>query len=97
VKQLKDEADLGPQFGKVGGMVMQWRPVNVKLPFLELLQSMMQRMMVDLPDPLGPHTTTTSPGVTCRLTSLSTCSLPNHLLASMNRDSERIPRRLRRG
>src|SRR5216117_3678001 len=37
------------------------------------------RINVLLPEPDGPHTTTTSPGATPSVTSLRTWSLPNHL------------------
>ena len=40
---------------------------------------------MDLPDPLGPQITTTSPGWTCKLISCSTCSLPNHLLTEVQK------------
>src|SRR5207244_11583472 len=36
-----------------------------------------------LPEPDGPHTTTTSPGATDRVMSRSTWSLPNHLLTPL--------------
>src|SRR5688572_4221125 len=39
-----------------------------------------QRISVLLPDPDGPHTTTTSPRATLSATFWRTCSLPNHLL-----------------
>src|SRR5689334_13139589 len=40
----------------------------------------MQRIIVLLPDPDGPHTTTRSRCPTVMLTSRSTCSAPYHLL-----------------
>ena len=40
----------------------------------------MQRIMVDLPEPDGPQTTTRSPWPTVMLTSRSTCIAPYHLL-----------------
>src|SRR5262245_48097876 len=40
---------------------------------------LMQRIMVDLPEPDGPHTTMRSPLVTRRLMSRSTWKSPNHL------------------
>ena len=39
----------------------------------------MQRIMVDLPEPDGPHTTTRWPVQTSRLMSFSTWNWPNHL------------------
>src|SRR5215218_5656002 len=52
------------------------------------------RHRVDLPDPDGPTTTTTSPGSTSRSTSWSTCRSPNHLLTrsiSSRGESAAIP------
>ena len=40
----------------------------------------MQRIMVDLPEPDGPQTTTFSPSRTWKLMSFSTWKSPNHLL-----------------
>src|SRR5271154_5811272 len=39
----------------------------------------MQRIIVDLPEPDGPQTTTRSPRCTSRLMSVSTWNSPNHL------------------
>src|SRR5579863_10389691 len=39
----------------------------------------MQRIIVDLPEPEGPQTTTRSPRFTSRLMSVSTRKSPNHL------------------
>src|SRR5688572_3223657 len=44
----------------------------------------MQRIIVDLPDPDGPHTTTRSPRATSRLMSQSAWNSPYHLFTSMN-------------
>src|SRR5437867_751515 len=43
-----------------------------------------QRMSVDLPEPDGPHTTTTSPGAIARSMSVRTWCVPNHLLTLWN-------------
>ncbi len=45
----------------------------------------MQRIMVDLPEPDGPHTTTRSFSATAIETSRSTCSVPYHLLTLSSR------------
>ena len=45
----------------------------------------MQRIMVDLPEPEGPQTTTRSPSATLSDTSRSTCNAPNHLLTLSSR------------
>ena len=42
----------------------------------------MQRIMVDLPEPDGPQTTTFWPFLTCRLTFRRTWNSPYHLLTS---------------
>src|SRR5438445_8456888 len=39
----------------------------------------MQRIIVDLPEPDGPHTTTRSPFLPSRLMSVRTWNSPNHL------------------
>ena len=52
-----------------------------------------QRMSVLLPDPEGPHTTTTSPGATSSVTSFSTWSGPNHLPTCLYRIDSGSPRR----
>src|SRR6266511_5781423 len=41
------------------------------------------RISVDLPEPDGPHTTTTSPVAIVSSILRSTCSLPNHLLTPL--------------
>ncbi|CFN74891.1 Uncharacterised protein [Bordetella pertussis] len=45
----------------------------------------MQRIMVDLPEPDGPHTTMRSPGATSRLILRSTWNWPYHLFTSCMR------------
>ena len=47
------------------------------------------RISVDLPDPDGPHTTTTSPVSTASSIPRKTCSLPNHLLTPLELDRRR--------
>src|SRR5687768_15114736 len=42
------------------------------------------RISVDLPEPEGPHTTTTSPAATDSVMRLRTCSLPKCLSTSLN-------------
>ena len=54
-------------------------PSKVMVPELIGSSRLMARHSVDLPEPDGPITTTTSPRATDRLTSSSTCSGPNHL------------------
>src|SRR5687768_464543 len=44
----------------------------------------MHRIMVDLPDPDGPQTTTFSPVSTVKLMSCSTWTVPNHLSTEVN-------------
>src|ERR1700755_1072987 len=52
----------------------------------------MQRIMVDLPEPEGPQTTTRSFADTVRLRSRKTCIAPNHLL-TLSRTSAGGPER----
>ena len=49
------------------------------------------RISVLLPEPDGPHTTTTSPAATSRSMSRSTCSLPKCLLTPRNSDGRARP------
>src|SRR5919199_5175314 len=56
------------------------RPSNRISPELIGSSRLIVRHSVDLPEPDGPTTTTTSPRSTDRLTSRSTCNSPNHLL-----------------
>src|SRR5919198_804687 len=58
-------------------------PSTTMSPACTRSRPLTQRMSVDLPEPDGPHTTTTSPAPMARLISRSTWSLPNHLLTSL--------------
>ena len=55
-------------------------PSTVTVPLSTVSSRLMVRHSVDLPEPDGPMTTTTSPRPTTRSTSLSTCSAPKCLL-----------------
>ena len=55
-------------------------PSTTMRPSWWVSRRLMQRIMVDLPDPDGPHTTTRSLSATVSETSRSTCRAPNHLL-----------------
>src|SRR5262249_38221677 len=59
-------------------------PSTTRSPSWIFSRPFTQRMSVLLPEPDGPHTTTTSPGVTASRMPLSTCSLPYHLPTSLN-------------
>src|SRR5258705_9333912 len=48
-------------------------------PLRKLSSPLTHLISVDLPDPDGPHTTTTSPRCIVRLQSLRTCAAPYHL------------------
>ena len=48
-------------------------------PFWKGSRALTVLIKVDLPDPDGPHTTTTSPFLICALQSVSTWNLPYHL------------------
>src|SRR5882757_1924448 len=63
----------------VAGSPRRW-PSTMRSPSLIASRPLMQRISVDLPEPLGPHTTTTSRGSTLSVMSFSTLSAPNHLL-----------------
>ncbi len=54
-------------------------PSNVIVPESIGSSRLIARHSVDLPEPDGPITTTTSPRATDRSTSCNTCSGPNHL------------------
>ena len=57
-------------------------PSIAMVPSSIVSRRLMARQSVDLPEPEGPITTTTSPGVISRLMSCSTCSSPNHFWTS---------------
>src|SRR5882757_7753661 len=63
----------------VTGSPRRW-PSTMRSPSLIASRPLMQRISVDLPEPLGPQTTTTSRGSTLSVMSFSTLSAPNHLL-----------------
>src|SRR3954468_11796225 len=54
-------------------------PATVMRPCWCSSSRLMQRIIVDLPEPDGPQTTTRSPLPTSRLMSVSTWNSPNHL------------------
>jgi hypothetical protein len=66
---LRRRANARPSLGR-------GRPSNVIVPESIGSSRLMTRHSVDLPDPLGPTTTTTSPAATVRFTSRSTCTGP---------------------
>src|SRR3972149_2987892 len=60
-------------------------PSTTTRPRLCRSRRLRRRIIVDLPEPEGPATTTTSPDRIARLMPRSTCSLPNHLCTSSSR------------
>ncbi len=58
-------------------------PSTMILPFWCSSSRLMQRIMVDLPEPDGPHTTMRSPRMTLRLMFLRTWKSPYHLFMSL--------------
>ncbi len=60
-------------------------PSTTILPSWCVSSRLMQRIMVDLPEPDGPQTTTRSPCPTVMLTSRRTCMAPYHLLTLSSR------------
>ena len=63
-------------------------------PFSIDSRRLIVRQSVDLPEPDGPMTTTTSPRAISRSMSCSTCSSPNHLLTPGQADERLSVRRL---
>ena len=59
-------------------------PSTVISPFWNGSRPLTVLMSVDLPEPEGPQTTTTSPFLTCVVQSVSTWKLPYHLLTFLN-------------
>src|SRR5262245_59740937 len=55
-------------------------PSTVMVPSWNGSSALTHLINVDLPDPDGPHTTTTSPLATSAEQFFSTCTLPYHLL-----------------
>src|SRR3990170_4862548 len=60
-------------------------PSTTTRPRLCRSRRLMQRIIVDLPEPEGPATTTPSPDRIARLIPRRTCSLPNHLCTLSSR------------
>src|SRR3972149_5366162 len=60
-------------------------PSTTTRPRLCRSRRLMQRIIVDLPEPEGPATTTPSPARIARLIPRRTCSLPNHLCTLSSR------------
>ena len=58
-------------------------PSTTMSPFWNGSSALTHLMSVDLPEPDGPHTTTTSPLSTLVVQSVSTWKLPYHLLTSL--------------
>ena len=66
-------------------------PSIVIVPESIVSRRLMVRHSVDLPDPEGPMTTTTSPRAMVRSMSWSTCSSPKCLLTSSRTTRTRVP------
>ena len=69
-----------PTCARRRGRLVAGSPTEVPLtrisPFWNGSSPFTHLISVDLPDPEGPHTTTTSPGSTCVVQSVSTWKLP---------------------
>ncbi|MNJ75200.1 hypothetical protein D3C77_722530 [compost metagenome] len=60
-------------------------PSTMMWPFWCSSRRLMQRIIVDLPEPDGPHTTMRSPCATSRLILRNTWNWPYHLFTSCKR------------
>ena len=84
VEGLEDHADVGTQPGQVLALVRQRLAVERDRCRTRSVSSrLIVRHSVDLPEPDGPMTTTTSPRPTVRSMSLSTCRSPKCLLTPL--------------
>ena len=77
---LEHHADPRAQLGQIGVRIADRDAVDVDVAFLKRLRPLTHLISVDLPEPDGPHTTTTSPRATSVLQRLSTWVGPYHLL-----------------
>src|SRR6185437_4369267 len=79
VELLEHHADFAADRLDVADVAGKLDAIDEDPSFLVLLERLMQRITVDLPEPDGPQTTIFSPRPTARLTSFSTWNAPNHL------------------
>ena len=77
---LKHHAYVAAQLGQIGFGVVQGNAINGNFTFLKRLKRVDGLIRVDLPEPDGPHTTTTSPLLMEVEQLLSTCTEQYHLL-----------------
>ena len=77
---LEHHADARAQLGLVGLGVAMLTPSTTMSPFWKGSSALTVLISVDLPEPEGPHTTTTSPFWMLVVQSVSTWKLPYHLL-----------------
>ena len=84
VEGLEDHADVGPEVGERLALLGQRWPSMVMVPDSIVSSRLMARHRVDLPEPEGPRTTTTSPLRTLRLMSCRTCSSPKCFSTSVS-------------
>ncbi len=78
VEVLEDEADPAAQPVEVGALSFPWTDMPSKRMSPDWISSsrLMVRIRVDLPEPDGPQTTTTSPRATSAFTSTSAGTPP---------------------
>ena len=72
LKVLEHHADVGTQLSKVGFPVIDFGAIDEDLTLLYRSRPLTVLISVDLPEPDGPHTTTTSPFFTSVEQSVST-------------------------
>ena len=84
VEGLEDHADVGPQVGQRLAFFGQLLPSMVIVPDWIVSSRLIARHSVDLPEPDGPRTTTTSPLRTVRLMLCSTWRSPKYLSTSLS-------------
>lgn len=84
VVTLEHHADVLAHLTPVGGLVQQLAAGESQVAAVGFFQAVEAAQQVDLPQPLGPRITTTSPWATLRSTSLSTCCSPKNLLKPWN-------------
>ena len=79
VEALEHHADFAPDGIDRLGAVIELCPLDDDRALLDLLEALMQRISVDLPDPDGPQSTIFSPLRTVRLMFFNAWNAPYHL------------------
>ena len=90
VERLEHHADVGAQLGQSLPSSGSGWPSMLIVPLSMVSSRLIVRHSVDLPEPDGPMTTTTSPWWTVRSMSFSTCRSPKCLL-TLSRTTSGLP------